>query len=450
LLFVLFGKAQFEQYEEEDEPLEPAEREVVGFDVLFFREASPVQDDDEDDRLGSSPQPQAVGQEMSSPEAPSPVVGGYTPHVGPMVPLHTPLRSEDARVSPALAELLQRAVERGASDLHLCTGEWPTLRIDGRLIPLEHRGELQLETVLEGCLMPSVKARLDMGSSADMSLDVPDVGRFRLNIYRSHRGLAAALRVLPERAPSLESLDLPMRLHDLVEQPHGLIIVTGPTGSGKSSTLAALTEHALASRSILAITLEDPIEFSLRPKARGALVRQREVGRHVLDFKTGLRDALREDPDILMVGEMRDPETISLALTGAETGHLVLTTMHSRSAAYAVERIVDSYAPERQSQVRVQLADALEAVVAQRLVPSASGRGRVAVLEVMRVTHNVASMIREGKTAQLSTAIQSGAADGMMPLERSLANMVRHGRITRTDALAVANDQQVLRTYLGR
>ncbi|MEL6178496.1 MAG: ATPase, T2SS/T4P/T4SS family, partial [Myxococcota bacterium] len=166
--------------------------------------------------------------------------------------------------------------------------------------------------------------------------------------------------------------------------------------------------------------------------------------------KTGLRDALREDPDILMVGEMRDPETISLALTGAETGHLVLTTMHSRSAAYAVERIVDSYAPERQSQVRVQLADALEAVVAQRLVPSASGRGRVAVLEVMRVTHNVASMIREGKTAQLSTAIQSGAADGMMPLERSLANMVRHGRITRTDALAVANDQQVLRTYLGR
>ncbi|MEL6179812.1 MAG: ATPase, T2SS/T4P/T4SS family, partial [Myxococcota bacterium] len=230
---VLFKLRFAEQDEEEDEPLEPAEREVVGFDVLFFREASPVQDDDEDDRLGSSPQPQAVGQEMSSPEAPSPVVGGYTPHVGPMVPLHTPLRSEDARVSPALAELLQRAVERGASDLHLCTGEWPTLRIDGRLIPLEHRGELQLETVLEGCLMPSVKARLDMGSSADMSLDVPDVGRFRLNIYRSHRGLAAALRVLPERAPSLESLDLPMRLHDLVEQPHGLIIVTGPTGSGK-------------------------------------------------------------------------------------------------------------------------------------------------------------------------------------------------------------------------
>ena len=441
---VLFKHRYAEQPDDEDEEeLEPADREVIGFDVLFFREATPVEDEDEEEFGAPAASDGAEAAEAPRPAAPPPAVVAGPP------PLRA-LRSEDARVGAQLAALMHRAVERGASDLHLCAGEVPVLRVDGRLVPLDDEPQVRPEVVLRGCLMPSVQAQLDAGRSADLSLEVAELGRFRLNIYQASAGVAAALRVLPERAPRLEALDLPMRLHDLVALPHGLIIVTGPTGSGKSSTLAALMQHALASRPILAITLEDPIEYRLRPQARGALVRQREVGRHVLDFKTGLRDALREDPDILMVGEMRDEETIRLALTGAETGHLVLTTMHSRSAAYAVERIVDSIPPERQEQIRVQLSDALKAVVAQRLIPRASGRGRAPVLEVMRVTHSVASMIREGKTAQLSTAIQSGGADGMMPLERCLADMVRAGQITRADARAVANDPQVLRTYLGR
>ena len=260
--------------------------------------------------------------------------------------------------------------------------------------------------------------------------------------------MCAAIRVLRRDAPALAGLNLPPQVAALTELPHGLVVLCGPTGCGKSTTMAALVQHALSQRARVVVTLEDPIEYRILPQRPAALVRQREVGTHVRDFATGLRDALREDPDILLIGEMRDAETIGMALTAAETGHLVFASLHSRTAPSAIERIVDTYPPERQRQVRVQVADALRAVVAQRLVPTADGAGVVPAVEILRVTHGVANLIREHRTAQLVSALQSGAAEGMMVLERHLADLVRAGRIARDTALAAANDAATLRDYL--
>jgi twitching motility protein PilT len=246
----------------------------------------------------------------------------------------------------------------------------------------------------------------------------------------------------------LSSLGLPVSIDDLAFAPHGLVLVCGATGSGKSTTLAALAQEALRRRSIVLVTLEDPIEFALAP-GTASLVRRRLVGRDTPDFAGGLRDALREDPDVLLVGEMRDPETISLALTAAETGHLVFASIHSRSAASAIDRIVDSYPADGQAQIRVQLADSLRAILVQRLLPKARGGGRIAVVELLRGTHAVGSMIREGKTAQLPTLIQSGKREGMLSLERCLADRVQAGEIRAEDAKAAANDPGSLAQYLG-
>jgi len=277
---------------------------------------------------------------------------------------------------------------------------------------------------------------------------VSGLGRFRVNIYRSAGGIAAAMRILSRRAPQLGDLHLPVNLSDVADLPHGLVLVCGPTGSGKSSTLAAIAQEVLQRRSVMLISLEDPTEFLLEARRAQSLVRQRQIGMHVRDFATGLRDALREDPDVILIGEMRDPETIGLALTAAETGHLVLASLHSRSTVNAIERIVDSYAAERQQQVRVQLADALRVAVAQRLLPRATGQGRVPAVEVLRVTHNVRSLIREMRTAQIVTAIQAGRTEGMLPLERCLADMLRRGTITADAARRVANDDDTLDVYL--
>jgi pilus retraction protein PilT len=277
---------------------------------------------------------------------------------------------------------------------------------------------------------------------------VPGVGRIRVNVYASDEGLCAAVRILRREAPTLSELNLPPQLEPLIELPHGLVISCGPTGSGKSSTQAALIQHALRARAQVVVTLEDPIEYVIRPMRPAGLVRQREVGTHVRDFATGLRDALREDPDILLIGEMRDPETISLAITAAETGHLVFASLHSRTASAAVERIVDTYPPERQRQIRVQLADSLRAVIAQRLIPSADGSGRVPAVELLRVTYGVANLIREGRTAQIVNALQAGSGDGMLVLERHLADLVRTNRIRHDSAVAAANDVTALSEYL--
>jgi len=305
-----------------------------------------------------------------------------------------------------------------------------------------------LPTVEVPCALCGDTAAVALWSTPDRAFDVPGVGRIRVNVYASDEGICAAVRILRREPPALSDLNLPPQLEALVDLPHGLVIACGPTGSGKSTTLAALIQRALRMRPQVLVTLEDPIEYVIRPLRSSGLVRQREVGTHVRDFATGLRDALREDPDLLLIGEMRDPETISLALTAAETGHLVFATLHSRTAPAAVERIVDTYPPERQRQIRVQLADSLRAVISQRLIPNADGSGRIPAVELLRVTYGVANLIREGRTAQIVNALQAGGDDGMLVLERHLADLVRTNRIRRETALAVANDATALVEYL--
>jgi twitching motility protein PilT len=364
------------------------------------------------------------------------------------VPVPVPALATTSAPSPELITLLGRAVAMRASDLHLLDGEPPVVRVDGALRALGG-GPADVAHLLGADIMAEARRRMAAGASAALGIGLDGLGRVRANVYQAASGLAAAIRVLTAAPPTLAELALPAPLDDLIDLPHGLVLVCGPTGSGKSSTLAALAQEALRRRAAMLITLEDPIEYALSSAGGRGLVRQRQVGRDVRDFATGLRDALREDPDVLLIGEMRDPETIGLALTAAETGHLVLASLHSRSAASAVERIVDSYAPERQAQIRVQLADALRAVVAQRLLPRASGEGRVAALEVLRATHAVANAIREARTGSLQSAIQAGKKDGMLPLERCLADLVQRQRVTLEAARAVANDPAALGSYLG-
>jgi twitching motility protein PilT len=351
----------------------------------------------------------------------------------------------DAAVLPeSMIALLTRAVSLRASDLHLSADGAPVLRIDGELRRLDPVPDLAPERLLAGAAQLE---RVREGRSVDRALDVAGVGRLRVNVYASDEGLCAAVRILRRDAPALADLNLPPTVERLVDLPHGLVIACGPTGCGKSSTLAALAQRILQTRARVLISLEDPIEYLIRARDAG-LVRQREVGTHVRDFATGLRDALREDPDVLLIGEMRDAETISLALTAAETGHLVLASLHSRTAASAVERIVDTYPAERQKQIRVQLADALRAVISQRLIARADGEGRVPAVELLKVTYGVANLIREGRTAQIASALQAGGDEGMIPLERNLADLVRAKTITREAALAVANDTGTLSEYL--
>ena len=369
-------------------------------------------------------------------KAPEPEPEPPAPRPRPQPPAPAPIAAPAVTAPPPerpppshhLVALVEHALELGASDLHLADGEPATVRIDGRLRPLDGT-HADVEALLVDQLDAEARAALDAGAGVDRAVTVAGA-RLRLHLYRYDGGLAAALRVLRRRSPRLADLGFPIDLSPLARLPHGLVIATGPTGSGKSTTLAALAQAALQARRGLLVTLEDPIEYTYDVPARGALVRQRQVGQHVRDFPTGLRDALREDPDVLLIGEMRDPETIQLALTAAETGHLVLTSLHARTAPSAVERIVDAYPPERQGQIRVQLADALRAVVAQRLVPRADRSGRVPVVEVLRGTTPVAHLIRDGRTAQLVSAIQTGAADGMLSLDRCLRDLVRQGRIT--------------------
>jgi twitching motility protein PilT len=353
-----------------------------------------------------------------------------------------------SEVGPELAALIARAASLQASDVHLQEGEAPVVRVDGHLRAFTGEPVSDLAALLGASLSAAAERRLAAGASADLGFRVEGVGRCRLNVFQTSRGRAAAIRLLRAAPPALAQLRLPVPLDDLVDLPHGLVLVCGPTGSGKSTTLAALAREALDRRACVLITLEDPIEYELAAGARG-LVRQRQVGRDVKDFATGLRDALREDPDVLLIGEMRDAETVSLALTAAETGHLVLASLHSRSAASAVDRIIDTYPSEQKPQIRLQLADALRVVVSQRLIPRAAGEGRAVALEVLRGSYAVAAAIRDGKTGSLQSAMQAGKKEGMIALERCLADLVQKRQITLEAARAVANDPATLTQYLA-
>ena len=349
-------------------------------------------------------------------------------------------------MTPRLLELVEQAVSLRASDIHLSEGEPPYLRVDGQLRRLDG-----LAVGVGSFLLVAAQPAADLasGRALDLALELEDRQRLRVSVYMAHSGLVAAIRLLPRTAPALESLDLPLSLGDLAELPHGLVLMAGATGSGKSTTLAALCRRALERRSVVLVTLEEPIEFALAASPR-SIVRQRQVGRDVPDFTSGLRDALRSDPDVIMVGELRDAATIRLALTAAETGHLVLASLHGGTAAGSIERVLDAYPAEQRLQIRSQLADALRAVVVQRLVPRARGGGRVPAVEVLRVTHAIQNLVREGKTAQIPGVLQGVSRDGMLSLERCLADYVRAGTITAESARAAANDLDSLAMYLSK
>ena len=347
---------------------------------------------------------------------------------------------EAAAPARQIDRLLALAVARGASDLHLHAGEPPRLRRQGHLEALAEAPltAAQIEPLVAELLDPAQRATLTANGQVDFAAALEGHARFRGNAYRQQRGLDVVLRVVSREAPTLAALGLPESLARFTNYPQGLVLVTGPAGCGKSSTLAALLRIINEERREHIITIEDPIEI-LHP-ARRCVVNQRQVGRDTGGFARALRAALREDPDVIAIGELRDLETISLALTAAETGHLVLATLHTGSAIRTVDRLVGVFPPAQQSQVRTMLSESLHAVISQRLLARADGTGRVAALEVLIGTRAVANLIRENKTFQLRSLMQTGSAQGMGLLDAALAQLVRQGTVARDEALRQCED----------
>lgn len=348
-----------------------------------------------------------------------------------------------------LYEVIKQAAKHKASDLHLTVGLPPIFRIDG---VLQHDSGTPLteEDVSSAVSLLANEEQMSQFRScgeADFSTTFHNSVRMRCSVFRQQGRTATTLRLLPLCVPTVEELQVPRVLVEQAEKPRGLILVTGPTGSGKSSTLAALLNHVNRTRRCHIITLENPIEFIYTPDQ--AMINQREIGSDTASFAAGLRAALRQDPDVILVGEMRDLETISTAITAAETGHLVFGTLHAKGAANTVDRIVDAYPPEQQEQIRVQLADVLECVVSQALLPRTGG-GRRAVHEILVAAPAVRNLIRQNKTFQITSTMQTGKRLGMQLLDEALADLVRCGEVTLDAAVNVANDPAALRTLCGR
>ncbi|MEW6459320.1 MAG: type IV pilus twitching motility protein PilT [Bacillota bacterium] len=331
--------------------------------------------------------------------------------------------------------LLRITVERQGSDLHLTAGLPPVVRIHGELVPLDYPPlkPSDIEQLVLPRLEPSYRAILDEKWELDFSYSVAGVSRFRGNIMRQRGSYSAVLRVVPYEAPALEELGLPAAVRNLCFLPRGLVLVTGPTGSGKSTTLAAMIDLINKERRVNIVTVEDPIEFLYRHNQ--SIVRQREVGSDTRSFADALRHVLRADPDVILIGEMRDLESIAIALTAAETGHLVFSTLHTQTAPLTIHRIVDVFQEHQRDQIRQQLADSLQGVIAQQLVPRADGGGRVAAVELMLASPAVRALIREGKEHQLYSAIQTSRQQGMQTMDQALAELYAAGKITRELAL---------------
>jgi twitching motility protein PilT len=330
--------------------------------------------------------------------------------------------------SALLDDLLRRVVDLGASDLHLTVGRPPTSRVAGELRPLDGDGVLDAATthaLVDAALTEPDRARFAAARELDTAYAVAGVGRFRVAAFVQRGSVGAVFRVIPMAIPPLESLELPSFVPTLARAPRGLVLVTGPTGSGKSTTLAALLDRINRERALHIVTVEDPIEFLHHH--RRSVVNQREVGSDTPSFGSALRHVLRQDPDVVLVGEMRDLETIAMALTAAETGHLVLASLHTQDAPGAVDRIIDVFPPGQQAQIRIQLVATLRAVVAQQLVPRRDGHGRAVACEVLVATPAVRNLIREAKLHQLPSVMQSGSQFGMQTMDQALAALVRDG-----------------------
>jgi twitching motility protein PilT len=340
-----------------------------------------------------------------------------------------------------LNELLQIAKDRKASDLHITVGVPPQLRINGDLVALEEYPRLMGDDtfrLVESVMQDRQKKILEEDGEVDFSFGIPSLGRFRVNAFKQRGTLAAAFRIVGTSIPAPENLGLPQSVIELYKKQRGLILVTGPTGSGKSTTLASLIQRINETRRNHIITLEDPIEYLYRHDK--SLVNQREIGLDTKSYAEALRAAMREDPDVILVGEMRDLETISTAITAAETGHLVFSTLHTIGAASTIDRIIDVFPAAQKEQIRVQLSMVMEAVISQRLLPRTDEDGRVGAFEVMHVTPAVRSLIREGKTYQIQNVIQTNRKMGMITMDDALVEHVHMGRISRKTAIDFAVD----------
>ena len=342
-------------------------------------------------------------------------------------------------------------MEQGASDLHLTAGLPPMLRIDGRLVPTNYEPltPTEAQRIIYDVLSDVQLEKFEKTHELDFSFGVKYVGRFRANVYRQRDSVAGALRAIPSQIPTFEQLNLPTVLRDITNRTSGLILVTGYTGAGKSTTQATMIDHINAGRPVHILTIEDPIEYLHRH--RMAMVNQRELGSDTDSFAAALRSALREDPDVVLVGEMRDLETIDAALTIAETGHLVFGTLHTRNATQTVDRVIDVFPPHQQEQVRVQLANTLEAVVAQQLVPRMGRAGRIPAIELMISTSAIRNLIREGKTHQMPSIIETSGEMGMQTMDSALADLVHRGEVTHEEAITRCLDpDNFQRLLLGK
>lgn len=342
----------------------------------------------------------------------------------------------------SLEDLLDLTIKKSASDLHLTVGVPPIIRVDGQLVKATE--EILMPDDTENYAKEILEDKFEdyfVKGEADTSFSLKGIGRFRVNIFKQRGSTALALRAVGLDIPNLESLNLPPVIKSLTEKQRGLVLVTGPTGSGKSTTLAAMINEINITRAEHIITLEDPIEFLHKHKK--SIINQREIGRDSESYANALRAVLREDPDAILIGEMRDTETISIAITAAETGHLVFSTLHTIGAAKTVDRIVDVFPPSQQQQIKIQLSGVLQGIVSQQLLPRASGKGRAAALEIMITTPAIQNMIREGKTHQLESSVQTGSKYGMKTMDMALIELYKKGLVSYESALAHSVDREI-------
>ncbi|WP_248886433.1 type IV pilus twitching motility protein PilT [Acidithiobacillus acidisediminis] len=341
-----------------------------------------------------------------------------------------------------VTDLLGFAVKNNASDIHISSGLPPMVRINGEIKPVNvpPLSKEVVHAMIYDIMNDAQRKWYEENLEIDFAIDVPQVARFRINAFQQDRGPAAAFRTIPAKVLSLEELNAPTVFKEIIDVPRGLVLVTGPTGSGKSTTLAAMVNHINGNRHDHIITIEDPIEFLHTPNK--CLINQREVGPNTKSFENALRSALREDPDVILVGELRDLETMRLALTAAETGHVVFGTLHTSSAPKTIDRIIDSFPGGEKDMVRAMLSESLRAVIAQTLIPTADHRGRVAAHEIMIANPAIRNLIRENKVAQMYSVIQTGQNQGMQTLDQCLGNLLRAHQISRDDALRRAQNKE--------
>jgi twitching motility protein PilT len=392
-----------------------------------------------------------TGSPAGAPSGPAPMGTGVPQPVKSAGPVVTGEGAAPGSGTPHIDDLLRLMLERGGSDLHITVGSPPGIRQRGEIVGVENMKPLSPRDTMDmllGLLSEEQRRRFETELELDFAYSIPGVSRFRANVFQQRNSMGAVFRVIPIRIPTMDDLGLPKVCRYLAERPRGLVLVTGPTGSGKSTTLAAMVDYINTNRAVHIITMEDPIEFMHRNKK--AYVNQREVGEDTHSFAAALKRVLRQDPDVILVGEMRDLETISAAITAAETGHLVLATLHTTGGPETVDRVIDVFPPHQQQQVRMQLSNTLEGVLSQVLMRSTDGRSRIMAMEIMLGVPAISNLIREGKTHQMETIIQGSAALGMQTLDQHLKNLLTQGKVTFDEAISKAKSPRELAAMMGR